>query len=332
MQPTSSTLIPDGLLAAMTLLSGSPRLGLKSKNPALHPGHNLPNSTAATGDSWSVASETRWSHEMGRFLSPDYSDDPDTVPYADFTNPQSFNLYSYGLNNPLSHTDSSGHDVNVCTDDGNGGQQCTLLSNDQYQAAQQAGNGGLNVPSLNSVGTNGSGSITDANGDTVGSASYVSNGGADYYGSQAGFNLLGTASATVGSAKGVGAFYGASALGAAGAYFGGLTALGGVETNSILGAAGQRSLAQILSQVTDQGLRNVVTNLYRATATIGDGGTADAISYTKETGELVGGSDHIIKGQESIRALERVINSGRLNEAEKGIAQYLQNALKNALK
>jgi len=64
-------------------------------------------------------------------------------------------------------------------------------SNDQYQAAQQAGNGGLNVPSLNSVGTNGSGSITDANGTTVGSASYVSNGGADYYGNQAGFNLLG---------------------------------------------------------------------------------------------------------------------------------------------
>jgi hypothetical protein len=119
---------------------------------------------------------------------------------------------------------------------------------------------------------------------------------------------------------------------AIGAYAGGLTALGGVETNSILGAAGQRSLTQILSQVIDQGLRNVVTNLYRATATIGDGGTADAISYTKETGELVGGSDHIMKGEQSVRALERVINSGRLTEAEKGIAQYLQNALKSALK
>jgi len=75
-----------------------------------------------------------------------------------------------------------------------------------------------------------------------------------------------------------------------------------------------------------------VTNLYRATGTIGDGGTADAISYTKETGELVGGSDHTMKGEQSIRALDRVINSGRLNDAEKGIAQYLQNALRNALK
>jgi hypothetical protein len=61
MQPASSTPIPDGLLAAITLLSENPRLGLKSKNPALHPGHNLPNFTAARGDSWSVTSESRWS-------------------------------------------------------------------------------------------------------------------------------------------------------------------------------------------------------------------------------------------------------------------------------
>jgi RHS repeat-associated protein len=104
MQPTSSTLIPDGLLAAMTLLSGNPRLGLKSKNPALHPGHNLPNSTAATGDSWSVASETRWSHEMGRFLSPDDGSDQDP------SDPQSWNLYSYVQNNPLRNVDPDGHD------------------------------------------------------------------------------------------------------------------------------------------------------------------------------------------------------------------------------
>jgi hypothetical protein len=96
----------------MQPLTENPRLGLKRKNPALHPGHHLPNFTAAIGDSWSVASETRWSHEMGRFLSPDYNeagDDPDPVPYADLANPQSLNLYGYVGNNPISRRDENGH-------------------------------------------------------------------------------------------------------------------------------------------------------------------------------------------------------------------------------
>jgi len=48
----------------------------------------------------------------GRFLSPDFNetgDGPDPVPYADFENPQSLNLYSYVKNNPLSRTDANGH-------------------------------------------------------------------------------------------------------------------------------------------------------------------------------------------------------------------------------
>jgi RHS repeat-associated protein len=45
----------------------------------------------------------------GRFLSPDWSEGPDPIPNADFDDPQSLNLYSYVLNNPLNHTDPSGH-------------------------------------------------------------------------------------------------------------------------------------------------------------------------------------------------------------------------------
>jgi len=49
------------------------------------------------------------SSQFGRFTSPDWSAAPTGVPYADFGNPQSLNLYSYVQNNPLKGTDPSGH-------------------------------------------------------------------------------------------------------------------------------------------------------------------------------------------------------------------------------
>ena len=49
------------------------------------------------------------SSAMGRFMSPDWSAQPEDVPYADMTDPQSLNLYIYVQNNPLSRTDPDGH-------------------------------------------------------------------------------------------------------------------------------------------------------------------------------------------------------------------------------
>jgi len=46
---------------------------------------------------------------MGRWLSPDWSEKEDPVPYAKLDNPQSLNLYAYVLNNPLIKTDTDGH-------------------------------------------------------------------------------------------------------------------------------------------------------------------------------------------------------------------------------
>lgn len=50
-----------------------------------------------------------FSSAQGRFTSPDWSEKPEPVPYADFTNPQTLNLYTYGHNNPLSRKDDDGH-------------------------------------------------------------------------------------------------------------------------------------------------------------------------------------------------------------------------------
>lgn len=46
---------------------------------------------------------------MGRWMSPDWADKPEAVPYSDLMNPQSLNLYGYVNNNPLSKADPDGH-------------------------------------------------------------------------------------------------------------------------------------------------------------------------------------------------------------------------------
>lgn len=50
-----------------------------------------------------------YSSMLGRFLSPDWSSKEDPIPYAQFEDPQSLNLYSYVRNNPNSHVDPDGH-------------------------------------------------------------------------------------------------------------------------------------------------------------------------------------------------------------------------------
>jgi hypothetical protein len=50
---------------------------------------------------------------MGRWMSPDWSEKPEAIPYADLSNPQSLNLDGYVNNNPLSRDDADGHDY-IC--------------------------------------------------------------------------------------------------------------------------------------------------------------------------------------------------------------------------
>jgi RHS repeat-associated protein len=50
-----------------------------------------------------------YASNMGRWMSPDWADKPEAVPYSDLANPQSLNLYGYVNNNPLSKADKDGH-------------------------------------------------------------------------------------------------------------------------------------------------------------------------------------------------------------------------------
>jgi len=64
-----------------------------------------------------------YSSSMGRWLSPDWSAKEEPVPYAKLDDPQSLNLYSYMLNNPLSGFDADGH-AGTCG--GNDGSTCKV--------------------------------------------------------------------------------------------------------------------------------------------------------------------------------------------------------------
>jgi RHS repeat-associated protein len=49
------------------------------------------------------------SSSLGRFMTPDWSAQPVAVPFADLSDPQTLNLYTYVRNNPLSKNDPDGH-------------------------------------------------------------------------------------------------------------------------------------------------------------------------------------------------------------------------------
>ncbi len=70
---------------------------------------------------------------MGRFMQPDLDsdvDDPGPIPYAEFRDPQTLNLYSYVRNNPLNRIDPDGHKM-TCTTDANGNMKCTVTEDQQ---------------------------------------------------------------------------------------------------------------------------------------------------------------------------------------------------------
>src|SRR5436309_15827134 len=52
-----------------------------------------------------------YSNGLGRFITPDWSAVPVPVPYADLTDPQSLNQYTYVRNIPTSRVDADGHET-----------------------------------------------------------------------------------------------------------------------------------------------------------------------------------------------------------------------------
>jgi RHS repeat-associated protein len=59
-----------------------------------------------------------YENATGRFMTADWDGKPNTVPYAEFGDPQSLNLYSYVRNSPIVRVDAGGHMVVGFTNDG----------------------------------------------------------------------------------------------------------------------------------------------------------------------------------------------------------------------
>ncbi|MBQ9046677.1 MAG: hypothetical protein IJ120_02145 [Solobacterium sp.] len=87
----------------------------------------------------------------------------------------------------------------------------------------------------------------------------------------------------------------------------------------------------LYNMATNRNIKNVIIELYRPGAKVGNGSTAAAIKKEIRTGYLVGGRSHIRKGQERIRQLKKILDTQQLSVSDRIIANKLLKDLKKAL-
>jgi hypothetical protein len=85
-------------------------------------------------------------------------------------------------------------------------------------------------------------------------------------------------------------------------------------------------------QVADGTLGNIVKQLFRENAKIGNGTTADAVRHELETGLRIGGKTHFEKAQLAIDSLTRRLTDPSVSQADKTIAKVLKEDPGNALR
>jgi RHS repeat-associated protein len=81
-----------------------------------------------------------YASNLGRFVSADWSAIPAPIPYADHTDPQSLNLYTYVRNNPTVNVDPLGHEI-IVKDNGDGTQTGTETTTTTDTQMVSLGNG-----------------------------------------------------------------------------------------------------------------------------------------------------------------------------------------------
>jgi RHS repeat-associated protein len=104
---------------------------------------------------------------LGRFMTPDWATKATTVPYANFGNPQSLNLYSYVQNNPTTTGDPDGR---CPSDDACSKVTVTVTKDAEPHAMYNQGLGpkGESGPYATGVGTTTTIKFTDSKGPMAG--------------------------------------------------------------------------------------------------------------------------------------------------------------------
>jgi hypothetical protein len=87
----------------------------------------------------------------------------------------------------------------------------------------------------------------------------------------------------------------------------------------------------LLKSTSDGKLKNIISELYRETARVGDGGTADALRYETQTGNLLSPSGHLMKAVGRINELTKYLKQENLSAQDRQIAQSLLNNLNSAV-
>jgi hypothetical protein len=85
-----------------------------------------------------------------------------------------------------------------------------------------------------------------------------------------------------------------------------------------------------MAQATTSEAKSIVDQLYREGATVGDGGTADAIRHELASGKPTGGRSHIKKGKERLRQIERILRRNP-NHPDRDLLERLADDLRDAL-
>jgi RHS repeat-associated protein len=194
MQLSYDVQIPDGLLAANALLSEKPRLGFRSDDSTLRWGSSVVISSTAIGicsTLYDSRIESRYTGKerdaesgldyfgaryygstMGRFMSPD----DDSGEHADA--PQSWNLYSYVQNNPITNTDPDGHDCVVQSRIDDNHESISVSSGNCAGKGTGSGQSATYVPgTVTGVSVNGGNSIDIGYNSYDGQSSGVTNSG-----------------------------------------------------------------------------------------------------------------------------------------------------------
>ncbi|MGB6461216.1 MAG: RHS repeat-associated core domain-containing protein, partial [Candidatus Acidiferrum sp.] len=238
---------------------------------------------------------------MGRFMSPD----PENISAVlNSDDPQAWNGYAYGRNNPLRYTDPEGLNYTVC--DVNG-KNCADLTDNQYDQYLR------DNPNIHAYGGNLYAINEDGSETKVGSESYYDEKPAEALQRAGRIGQIGVNYAMLVTAP--------NYLLVGGAHF----FLAG-STITTLGIT-PRFVPWV---ATSPALAKLINWMYQEGDQLWDG-TAGAVRSELATGDPVGGAFHSQKAQDLINGAQNLLKSGTLSAHDQQVARAMIQKLSDAL-